>query len=128
MTQKPIRVDETFAEWRRDPGYVEAYEALEEEFTLAEAFIRARAQASLTQEQVAARMGTTQAVIARLESGRAKPSTRTLERLAEATGTRLRIGFEPRERKRERTKGPAAPKRPGKPRAHGSWTSSRRKT
>jgi transcriptional regulator with XRE-family HTH domain len=39
---------------------------LAEEFTLAEAFIRARAQADLTQEEVAQRMGTTQAVIARL--------------------------------------------------------------
>jgi transcriptional regulator with XRE-family HTH domain len=34
-------------------------------------------------------------VIARLESGRVKPSTRTLERLATATGMRLRISFEP---------------------------------
>jgi transcriptional regulator with XRE-family HTH domain len=40
-------------------------------------------------------MHTTQAVIARLESGRVKPSTRTLERLAEATGMRPRILFEP---------------------------------
>jgi len=40
-------------------------------------------------------MHTTQAVIARLESGRVKPSTRTLERLAAATGMRLRISFEP---------------------------------
>jgi len=40
-------------------------------------------------------MHTTQAVIARLESGRVKPSTRTLERLAEATGMRLKISFEP---------------------------------
>jgi hypothetical protein len=39
-------------------------------------------------------MKTTQGVIARLESGRAKPSTRTLERFAAATGTRLRISFE----------------------------------
>jgi transcriptional regulator with XRE-family HTH domain len=39
-------------------------------------------------------MNTTQAVVARLESGRVKPSTRTLERFAEATGTRLRISFE----------------------------------
>jgi transcriptional regulator with XRE-family HTH domain len=57
--------------------------------------IEARSKAGLTQEQLAARMHTTQAVIARLESGRVKPSTRTLERLAEATGTRLRIRFEP---------------------------------
>lgn len=84
-----------FAEWRKDPAYVAEYEALEEEFALADVFIRARAQADLTQEQVAERMGTTQAVIARLESGRVKPSTRTLERFAKATGTRLRIAFEP---------------------------------
>jgi len=51
--------------------------------------------AGLTQEQLAERMHTTQAVIARLESGRVKPSTRTLERLAAATGMRLRISFEP---------------------------------
>ena len=40
-------------------------------------------------------MQTTQAVIARLESGRVKRSTRTLERFAAATGLRLRISFEP---------------------------------
>jgi transcriptional regulator with XRE-family HTH domain len=40
-------------------------------------------------------MHTTQAVITRLESGTVKPSTRTLERLAPATGMRLRISFEP---------------------------------
>ena len=49
----------------------------------------------LTQEQLAERMHTTQAVIARLESGRIKPSTRSLERLAAPTGMRLRISFEP---------------------------------
>jgi hypothetical protein len=48
--------------------------------------------ARLTRAQLSHRMGT-QAVIARLESGRTKPSTRTLERLA--TGMRLRISFEP---------------------------------
>jgi transcriptional regulator with XRE-family HTH domain len=40
-------------------------------------------------------METTQSVIARLESGRTRPSTQTLERLAAATGTRLHITFEP---------------------------------
>jgi transcriptional regulator with XRE-family HTH domain len=39
-------------------------------------------------------MDTTQSVIARLESGRSRPSTQTLERLAAATGTRLKITFE----------------------------------
>ncbi|MGH6916172.1 MAG: helix-turn-helix domain-containing protein [Geminicoccaceae bacterium] len=92
---RPIPVEEVFVEWRKDPEYVAAYDALEEEFELAAALIEARSRAGLTQEQVAQRMGTTQAVVARLESGRGKPSTRTLERFAKATNSRLRIFFEP---------------------------------
>ena len=41
------------------------------------------------------RLATTQSVVARLESGRVSPSTRTLEKVARATGTRLRIHFDP---------------------------------
>jgi ribosome-binding protein aMBF1 (putative translation factor) len=90
-----IPVEEAFADWRKDPRYVREFKALEEEFSLAHAMIQARVSADLTQEELAKRMHTTQAVIARLESGRVKPSTRTLERLAEATGLRLKISFEP---------------------------------
>jgi transcriptional regulator with XRE-family HTH domain len=48
-----------------------------------------------TQEQVAQVVGTTQAAVARMESGKTLPSTRTLARFAKATRTRLRINFEP---------------------------------
>jgi transcriptional regulator with XRE-family HTH domain len=81
--------------WLKDPVYRAAYEELGPEFELARAMIEARARAGLTQEQLASRMRTTQSVVARLEGGRVRPSTRTLERFAEATGTRLRIIFEP---------------------------------
>jgi ribosome-binding protein aMBF1 (putative translation factor) len=94
MTKKMIPVETAFADWRKDPRYRQAYDELEQEFSLATAMIRARAAAGLTQEQLARRMRTTQAVIARLESGRVKPSTRTLERFADATGMRLKISFE----------------------------------
>jgi len=90
-----IPVAEAFSQWRKEPEYVAAYDAFEDQFARAAAIIAARARAGLTQEQLAARMNTSQAVIARLESGRVKPSTRTLERLAAATGMRLRISFEP---------------------------------
>jgi ribosome-binding protein aMBF1 (putative translation factor) len=93
MSRKFIPVEEAFEEWRKDPLFVAEYDALEEEFALAGALIEARGKADLTQEEVAQKMGTTQAVIARLESGRVMPSTRTLKRFAEATGTRLRISF-----------------------------------
>lgn len=82
-------------EWRRDAEFVREYDALEEEFALARAMIAARVQSGLTQTALAEKMNTTQAVIARWEGGGVKPSTRTLERLARATGTRLRIVFEP---------------------------------
>lgn len=94
MKQRSVPAKEIFDEWHKDPEYVREYNALDEEFALARALVSARARADLTQEQVASRMGTTQAVVARLESGRARPSTRTLERFARATGTRLRIRFE----------------------------------
>jgi DNA-binding transcriptional regulator YiaG len=78
-----------------DPAYREAYEALEGEFALVGALIRARTHARLSQAEVAERMGTTESAVSRLESGRSKPSTRTLERYAKATGHRLHISLEP---------------------------------
>ncbi len=92
--RKFIPVEEVAKEWMKDPKFVAAYDALEDEFAVASALIKARGEADMTQEQVARAMGTTQAVVARLESGRTMPSTRTLERFAKATHTRLRISFE----------------------------------
>lgn len=95
MTRKFIPVEEIAKKWLQNPEFVAAYDALEDEFALASALIKARGDAGMTQEQVAKAMGTTQAAVARLESGRSTPSTRTLKRFADATGARLRISFEP---------------------------------
>jgi hypothetical protein len=48
MSRKMIPVEASFAAWRTDPKYVEAYNALEDEFPLAAAIIEARAHAGLT--------------------------------------------------------------------------------
>ena len=88
------KVSDLHQEWMKNEDYRKAHEELEPEFALARAVIEARVSAGLTQEQLAERMETTQSVIARLEGGRTRPSTRTLERLAQATGTRLRISFD----------------------------------
>ena len=50
--------------WMQDPSYRAEYDALEGEFALAAALIRARADARLTQEELADRMGPEQEVIA----------------------------------------------------------------
>jgi ribosome-binding protein aMBF1 (putative translation factor) len=89
------KVSELHQKWMKDKEYRKAHDNLAPEFALARAVIEARTAAGFTQEQLAQRMDTTQSVIARLESGRTRPSTQTLERLAAATGTRLKITFEP---------------------------------
>ncbi|WP_051960669.1 helix-turn-helix domain-containing protein [Devosia riboflavina] len=101
MTKKFIPVEAAINDWMKDPEFRAAYDALEEEFSVAEAIIKARAEADMTQEEVAAAMGTTQTAVARMEGGHL-PSTRTLQRFADATGTRLRISFEPVRRKASR--------------------------
>ena len=80
--------------WLKEPAYRKAHKDLTPEFQLARAVIDARTKAGLTQAELASRMSTTQSVIARLESGRTLPSTKTLQRIASATKTRLRVAFE----------------------------------
>ena len=89
------KIADLHEEWSRDPEYREAYERLGPEFELSRSVIEARTNARLTQAELAERMRTTQSVVARLESGRTNPSTKTLEKIALATGTRLRISFDP---------------------------------
>ena len=89
------KVTDLHEKWNRDLDYRSAYEELGPEFEFARALIEARTRVGITQSELAKRMKTTQSVVARLESGRAHPSTKTLERIAQATGTRLRIIFDP---------------------------------
>jgi DNA-binding transcriptional regulator YiaG len=89
------RIKDLHKKWMKDPEYRKEYDALEEEFALAAEVAKARSRAGLSQAELARRMKTTQSTIARLESGRGKPSTRTLDRFAKATGHRVKITFEP---------------------------------
>jgi predicted transcriptional regulator len=70
------------------------YDALGPEFTIARELIAARARAGLSQAEVAQRMGTTQSVVARLESGKRPPSLRTVQRYAQALGARAVVRIE----------------------------------
>jgi transcriptional regulator with XRE-family HTH domain len=89
------RMRDLHKRFMKDPEYRKEYDALEEEFALMVEVAKARTRAGLSQTELARRMKTTQSTIARLESGRGLPSTRTLGRFAKATGHRLKISFEP---------------------------------
>jgi transcriptional regulator with XRE-family HTH domain len=56
----------------------------------------ARRAAGLTQQQLAERLGTTQSAIAELESTRANPRVRTLQRALRACGQELSVSARPR--------------------------------
>ena len=77
----------------RRPAVRTAYDELDDEFAFLDEVLKARAQAGLTQAEVAERVGTTQSAIARLESGARKhsPSIATLQRYARALGYRVQI-------------------------------------
>ena len=90
------KVSHLHEKWSQDPDYRRDYDELGSDFDFVRSLIQARIDAGLTQAELAERMSTTQSVVARLESGRVHPSTRTLERIAQSTGTRLRISFEPK--------------------------------
>ena len=94
------RIRDLHKAWLKEPNYRREYDLLEEEFALAAAVAKARRRAGLSQAELARRMKTTQSTVARLESGRGRPSTRTLTRFAKATGHRLKISFEPMREKR----------------------------
>jgi len=106
-------------QFMKNAAYRKEYDALEGEFSLMAEVAKARTRAGLSQAQLAKRMKTTQSTIARLESGRGRPSTRTLDRFAKATGHRLKISFEP-------VKGESATARPSSPRKRGPGATRRR--
>ncbi|ASV88181.1 helix-turn-helix family protein (plasmid) [Ochrobactrum quorumnocens] len=76
-----------------DPEFQKEYEKADAEFALVEALVKARADAKMSQADVAKRIGTTQSAIARLEGGKVSPSISTLRRYAEATGSKLQISL-----------------------------------
>ena len=58
---------------------------------LIDELVRTRQERDLSQTEIAARMGTSQSAVARLESGDADVRLSTLERYATALGQRLQV-------------------------------------
>jgi ribosome-binding protein aMBF1 (putative translation factor) len=90
-----IPAEEVFAELSKQPGYQEAYDALEEEFGIMEELIKARQASGLSQAEIAGRMNTSQPAVARLEGMGHRASLKTLRSYAAATGHRVKLTFEP---------------------------------
>ena len=74
--------------WMKDPKFRAEYERIAPDMELAFTLSEARRNAGLTQAELALRMGTSQAAVARIESGRGAPKWSTIERYARAVGAR----------------------------------------
>lgn len=86
-----IPFEKLAAKWLKDPAVKAEYDRLAPEFEISSELLRARLRAGLSQAELAARMNTSQSAIARLESGQTLPSTKTLLRFAEATGSKVEV-------------------------------------
>ena len=88
LTHKQLR-----AKALANPEVKAEFECVRAEFAVLDEFLKIRAAKGLTQNQIAEKIGTTQSVIARLESGKGKhsPSITTLSRYAEALDCQLEI-------------------------------------
>lgn len=81
--------DELRDELLSDPEVKAEYDALEEEFRVIGELIQARQKRKMTQAQLAEKTGMKQAAIARLESGKANPSYKTLTKVAKALDKKI---------------------------------------
>ena len=92
---KPVRIEsrKAVAQARQRAGFSEAWDSLEEEYAALQALLGARQRAGLTQEELAARMGTTKSAVSRLDSSLChaghSPSFATLKKYAHACGKRV---------------------------------------
>ena len=93
--KKWITHEELKANLMKIPEFRREYQKLEPEFQIARQMISARLSRKMTQEELARRMGTGQAVVSRLEGMNARPTISLLERLSRALKTPISITITP---------------------------------
>lgn len=88
---KLVSADDLHKELMKDPGYKREYNKLETEFQIAGQILEARLKKKMSQEELARKVKTGQAVISRLEGMNAKPSITLLKKVARALDTKISI-------------------------------------
>lgn len=87
--------EEVLAKQMQDPEFRAEWERQEPEFVVIRAILEARRAKHLSQKQLSEITGINQADISRIENGNGNPSIRTLQRLAEGLGMKLKLEFVP---------------------------------
>lgn len=80
----------------KDPEVKAEYDSLEAEYDIIQAMIDVRINQHMTQKDLSAKTGITQADISRIENGTRNPSLAMVKRLAEGLGMQLKLELVPR--------------------------------
>lgn len=78
----------------KNPDFRKAWEESEAEYQISRILIQKRLAKKMSQQDLAEKAHTTQAVISRVEAMNSNPSLHLLKRLATALGVKLKIAFE----------------------------------
>ncbi len=80
-----------------DPAVKTEYQKIDPHYQVAKAVIKLRVKRGVTQKELALRIGSTQAVVSRIESGAVNCSIETIQKISEALDAKLMIQIEPNE-------------------------------
>lgn len=94
MKRKEFTLQDHLRESLKDPAFRKAWEESEAEYQVSRALIAARIKGQISQEELAQKAHTTQAVISRLENMTANPSVGLLQKIAQALNLKVKIQFE----------------------------------
>ena len=78
-----------------NPEFKAEWDSTEAEYQIIKSMLEARRRKAITQSQLSEITGIAQADISRIENGNANPSLRTLQRLADGMGMKLKLEFVP---------------------------------
>lgn len=79
----------------QNPEVQAEYDALQPEYDIIQAMINARVSQNITQKELSAKTGITQADISRIENGTRNPSLSMVKKLAQGLGMQLKLEFIP---------------------------------
>ena len=79
----------------QNPEVKAEHDSLQPEYDIIQAMIDARVQQNMTQKDLSAKTGITQADISRIENGTRNPSLSMVKKLAQGLGMQLKLEFVP---------------------------------
>lgn len=91
MSKAGVKFDEVKAMLMKDEEFKDEYEKLKPRYDIISQIIDERSKQSITQEELALRVGTQKSNISRLESGTYNPSLDFLVKVAHSLGKEMQI-------------------------------------